>query len=110
MLWRAVISPLQITPHLVVMWRPDIGKYTGHLQRPPPPGAKVTHPDARCNVIPQANLFVGALSGPNLRDWQNDYANRGSMYYTIQGDSLVSSAPLPLTVLAAGPEEGGACI
>jgi hypothetical protein len=70
------------------MWRPDIGKYTGHLQRPPPPGAKVTHPDARCNVIPQANLFVGALSGPNLRDWQNDYANRGSMYYTIQGDPL----------------------
>lgn len=60
----------QITPHLVVMWRPDIGKYTGHLQRPAPPGAPVTHKDARCNVIPQANWFVGAMSGPLMRQWQ----------------------------------------
>jgi hypothetical protein len=89
------MSNLQITPHLVVMWRPDIGKYTGHLQRPPPPGAKVTDPDAHCNVIPQANLFLGALSGPSLRDWQKDFANTGKMYYAIQGDSIVSASQLP---------------
>ena len=72
------------------MWRPDIGKYTGHLQMEPPPGAKVTDPDAQCNVIPQANTFVGAMAGPPMRQWQNDYANRESMYYQVQGDVSVS--------------------
>jgi len=81
---------VRITPHLVVMWRPDVGKYTGHLQRPPPPGAKVTHPDAQCNVIPQANILVGAMSGPQLRAWQADPFNKASMYYQVGGDVSVS--------------------
>lgn len=58
----------QITPHLVVMWRPDIGKYTGHMQRPAPPNAPVIS-DARCNVIPQFTQLAAQALGPGLRSW-----------------------------------------
>lgn len=74
------------------MWRPDIGKYTGHLQRAPKPGMPVTVPDAQCNVIPQANQLIGAMSGPVLRQWQYDYANKESMYYQVGFDTSVSTS------------------
>lgn len=51
----------------------------------------MTDPDAHCNVIPQANVFVGAMAGAPMRQWQNDYANRGSMYYQVKGDTSVST-------------------
>jgi hypothetical protein len=84
---------LAITPHLVVMWRPDIGKYTGHMQRPASPNATVIK-DGACNVIPQFAPLVARMLGPGLRAWQNDYANREVVSYATSGDSFICAAAL----------------
>lgn len=63
------------------MWRPDIGKYTGHMQKPAPPGAHVIK-DAQCNVIPQMNDQLAGLGGPLLRAWQKDPFNKNTQYFT----------------------------
>jgi len=62
------------------MWRPDINKYTGHLQQPAADDAK-TIPGAQCNVIPQQIPAQALLTGPQLRSWQNDPFNLGAQYY-----------------------------
>ncbi len=62
------------------MWRPDIGKYTGHMQRPAAPGA-VPIPGAACNVIPQQTQALASLTGPQLRAWQGDPFNQEALYY-----------------------------
>lgn len=64
----------QITPHVITMWRPDLGKYTGHMQRPAPPGATVIA-DAQCNVIPQFAPVAARALGSALRTWQGDAFN-----------------------------------
>lgn len=76
----AGLAVLQITPNLVVMWRPDLGKYTGHLQRPAPEGAPAMQ-GAQCNVIPQQVDYQAGISGPLLRAWQADPFNTNSMYF-----------------------------
>ena len=83
---------LALTPHLIVMWRPDIGKYTGHMQTPAPEGAKVIT-DAQANVIPQFAPATARVLGPGLRTWQADPFNKKWMYYTTY-DSVTCSAAL----------------
>ncbi|WIA15659.1 hypothetical protein OEZ85_002285 [Tetradesmus obliquus] len=75
-----VEAMLKITPNLVVMWRPDLGKYTGHLQRPAPEHAP-TIQGAQCNVIPQQADYQAGMSGPLLRAWQGDPFNTNTMYF-----------------------------
>ena len=72
------------------MWRPDIGKYTGHMQSPAPAGAPVIA-DAVSNVIPQFTPLSARVFGPGLRGWQNDPFNREASYY-LTGDALVCAA------------------
>jgi hypothetical protein len=81
----------QITPHLVVMWRPDIGKYTGHMQEPAAPNAKVIK-DAQCNVIPQMNEYIAGMGGPLLRAWQADPFNKNSAYFNGFDTSICNLA------------------
>jgi hypothetical protein len=57
------------------MWRPDVGKYTGHLQEPAKPGAKIID-KAQCNVIPQMTDALASIGGPMLRAWQSDPWNK----------------------------------
>lgn len=90
---------LQITPHLVVMWRPDIGKYTGHLQEPAPADAHVIK-DASCNVIPQMNEAIAGMGGPLLRAWQKDPFNKNSQYFAGY-DSTICTVALTNAVGAA---------
>jgi hypothetical protein len=82
------------------MWRPDIGKYTGHLQEPAPAHAKVIE-GAQCNVIPQMNDAIAGLGGPLLRAWQNDPFNRNSMYYNLAFDTQVCALAMTNAVGAA---------
>lgn len=95
-------SPVpQITPHLVVMWRPDIGKYTGHLQElSTDPNAHVIK-DASCNVIPQVPDVLAGMGGPLLRAWQSDPWNRNSMYYQMGFDSQICNLAMTNAVGAA---------
>eukprot|EP00878_Enallax_costatus_P025086 GHUV01026807.1.p1 GENE.GHUV01026807.1~~GHUV01026807.1.p1 ORF type:complete len:612 (+),score=124.44 GHUV01026807.1:250-2085(+) len=72
---------LKITPHLVVHWRPDLGKYTGHLQGLAPDNSKAID-NAECSVIPQMSQFTGAVTGPMLRSWQGDPFNKNAVYFT----------------------------
>lgn len=91
----------QITPHLVVMWRPDIGKYTGHLQElNTDPNAHVIK-DASCNVIPQVPDALAGMGGPLLRAWQSDPWNRNSMYYQMGFDSQICNLAMTNAVGAA---------
>jgi hypothetical protein len=90
----------QITPHLVVMWRPDIGKYTGHMQEPADPNAFVIK-DASCNVIPQMNDVIAGMGGPLLRAWQNDPFNKNAMYFTSGYDTQICTVALTNAVGAA---------
>jgi hypothetical protein len=73
----------------VVLWRPDVGKYTAHLQKQAAPGSAPL-PGASCNVIPKVSSFVGYLTGGALQAWQADPFNRGSFYFTAGGDASVS--------------------
>jgi hypothetical protein len=61
------------------MWRPDIGKYTGHMQRAAAPGAQALA-DASCNVIPQFVPLMARTLGPGLRAWQADPFNKDASY------------------------------
>lgn len=72
---------LQKTPRLIVMWRPDMGKYTAHMQEPAPPNAPNVVEDASCNVIPQQIDAQAGVTGPLLRAWQADPFNRNSLYF-----------------------------
>jgi hypothetical protein len=89
----------QITPHLVVMWRPDIGKYTGHMQRPAAPDAKPIK-EASCNVIPQFAPLTARALGPGLRSWQADPFNKDASYAVGQ-DAMVCATALTNAVGAA---------
>jgi hypothetical protein len=86
-----VAAALQITPNLVVMWRPDLGKYTGHLQRPAPDNAHVIQ-GAQCNVIPQQVDYQAGISGPLLRAWQGDPFNTNTMYFAGYDTSVCTLA------------------
>jgi hypothetical protein len=59
---------VQVTPHLVVTWRPDLAKYTAHMFTPSdlsdPVNAtiyQVDRPESDALLLSQA-----------LKDWQND--------------------------------------
>jgi hypothetical protein len=83
------------------MWRPDIGKYTGHLQElSTDPNAHVIK-DASCNVIPQVNDVLAGMGGPLLRAWQSDPWNRNSMYYQMGFDSQICNLAMTNAVGAA---------
>ena len=82
------------------MWRPDLGKYTAHLQQPAPPGAKPL-PHASSNVIPKQTTVGGELSGPLLRSWQADPFNRNSIYFTGGGDSMMCTLALTSAIGAS---------
>lgn len=96
----------QITPHLVVMWRPDIGRYTGHMQRPAPEGATVIK-DATSNVIPQFTEAQAAMLGPGLRNWQNDPFNRDILYWAGAFDTVSCTSALTNAVGAAWATKPG---
>lgn len=68
------------------MWRPDIQKYTAHMQEPAPDDATPIE-GAQCNVIPQETDLQASMSGPLFRMWQRDAFNKGQMYYQIKYDS-----------------------
>ncbi|WIA11663.1 hypothetical protein OEZ85_011764 [Tetradesmus obliquus] len=78
---------LKITPHIVVMWRPDVKKYTAHMQEPAPAHAPAI-PGAVCNVIPQAAAIQATMGGPLLRAWQKDPFNQGTYYYQTGFDTV----------------------
>ena len=82
------------------MWRPDIGKYTGHLQEPADPKA-IPIKDASCNVIPQMNDAIAAMGGPLLRAWQNDPFNKNAMYFTSGYDTQICTLAMTNAVGAA---------
>jgi hypothetical protein len=82
---------LAMTPHLVVMWRPDVGRYTGHMQKPAAPGAKV-FTDATSNVIPQFAPMTARALGPGLRNWQSDPFNQDTTYFTSYDAMACTSA------------------
>lgn len=88
---------LQITPYLVVFWRPDIGKFTGHMQRPAEPGAKVFK-DAKSNVIPHFTPAMAAVLGPALRSWQGDAFNSDLMYIAGRGDTISCTTAMTMAV------------
>lgn len=82
------------------MWRPDIGKYTGHMQEPADPNAFVIK-DASCNVIPQMNDVIAGMGGPLLRAWQNDPFNKNAMYFTSGYDTQICTLAMTNAVGAA---------
>jgi hypothetical protein len=67
---NALLNP-QMSPHVIVTWRPDLGKYTAHMltpsELPDPVNAtiyQVDRPESDALLLSQA-----------LRDWQNDVHN-----------------------------------
>lgn len=97
---------LAITPHLVVMWRPDIGRYTGHMQRPAPEGAVVIK-DASSNVIPQFTEMQAQMLGPSLRNWQKDAFNQDWMFWAGGFDTISCTSALTNAVGAAWATKPG---
>lgn len=95
-----IAKMLKITPHLVVMWRPDIGRYTGHMQREPEPGSTVI-PNVVSNVIPTFAPLQAAILGPGLRNWQNDPFNRDYMFWAWGFDTISCTSALTNAVGAA---------
>jgi hypothetical protein len=89
------------------MWRPDIGKYTGHMQRPAQPGdEKHVIPDAVSNVIPQFAPVTARLLGPGLRNWQSDPFNQDTTYFT-SFDTVSCTSALTNAVGAAWATKPG---
>ena len=74
------------------MWRPDIGKYTGHLQEPAPADHPHVIKDATCNVIPQMNDQIAGMGGPLLRAWQKDPFNKNAQYFTGYDTAICTMA------------------
>ncbi|KAI8472152.1 MAG: hypothetical protein J3K34DRAFT_415296 [Monoraphidium minutum] len=97
---------LNITPHLVLMWRPDIGRYTGHMQRPAPEGAAVIK-SATSNVIPQFTELQAGMLGPSLRNWQNDPFNRDWFYWVGAFDTISCTSALTNAVGASWATKPG---
>jgi hypothetical protein len=82
------------------MWRPDIGKYTGHMQEPSMPSAAIIK-KAQCNVIPQMDNNLATFGGPLLRAWQSDPWNKQSIYYSMGFDSAVCTLAMTNAVGAS---------
>jgi hypothetical protein len=75
--------PSQISPHLIITWRPDLGLYTAHLQQPAPDNATVIT-GARATLLPAIQPPADALFGPALRLWQGDPWNNKPLTFALE--------------------------
>lgn len=88
------------------MWRPDIGKYTGHMQTDAPADALVIK-DAVGNVIPQFAPATARMLGPGMRNWQIDPFNKDATYWALGFDSVSCTSALTNAVGAAWATKPG---
>jgi hypothetical protein len=70
------------TPHLLVLWRPDIGRYSGYMLQPEP-ASTPANKKAVCTILPSMVPPVAVLSGAMLRGWQADVDNISPMSLLI---------------------------
>jgi hypothetical protein len=76
-----VDAMLKISPNLLILWRPDLKRYTGYLLNPIDAAtaseevtAKV-NPRAKCVVLPIVPAPLATMTSPSVSSWQADLNN-----------------------------------
>jgi hypothetical protein len=67
---------LAITTNVVVLWRPDLKKYTGYLLTEVPAGNSTADTGAKGTVLPIIPAAVASVMGPSFAAWQADLNNK----------------------------------
>jgi hypothetical protein len=73
--WTDVHAMLQITPRVLVLWRPDVHKCSGYMLKEVPADQQPADKDAACSILPSMIPSVALSSGFLLQHWQADVQN-----------------------------------
>jgi hypothetical protein len=82
--------PSQISPHLIITWRPDLEIYAAHLQQPAPDNATVIT-GARASLLPALQPPVNTILGPALRLFQGDPWNNNPLFPALDKVNCLAS-------------------
>ena len=76
-----VETMLKLSPNLLILWRPDLKKYTGYILTPIDAATaseevkSMVNPRAECVVLPIVPPPLAATMGPAVASWQADLNN-----------------------------------
>jgi hypothetical protein len=93
-LWQDVQAMLRISPRLLVLWRPDVKKYSGYLLKEVPASQQPADSNAACSILaemrPPDALSVGIL----MRFWQADIRNEKVLLNGVTDILACASSPI----------------
>lgn len=95
-LFSDIQQMLKITPRLLVLWRPDVKRYSGYLLTEVP-ATQPADESAVCTILPSIIPPVALATGAIIREWQTDI-NNSKQPLAKASDAYACGAALTMSV------------
>lgn len=95
-LFSDIQEMLKITPRLLILWRPDVRKYSGYLLSEVP-ATQPADEDGVCTILPSVIPPVAFFTGAVLKEWQADI-NNSKQPLAAASDAFACTAAITMSV------------